>query len=173
MEFYNETEGSSLRQELPPKATCGCRTGGLGWPFESCLWSAHLIKSFSECRRADAASWKPTGGGSAPTGRVPLVARMSAQPKEAPGARLSDSPPTTLTIPQAAFLCPGTLKFIFQKSSWGWAILRRYEWKTGDAKCITGIHHHPEELYELTTRQCADRIRHSYHRCLGPTANLR
>lgn len=28
VEFHNETEGSSLRQELPPKATSGCRTGG-------------------------------------------------------------------------------------------------------------------------------------------------
>lgn len=54
----------------------------------------------------------------------------------------------------------------------GWAVLRTYEWKTGDAKCIAGIHHHPEELYELTARQCADRNRHSYHHCLGPTANL-
>lgn len=165
-EFYNETEGSSLRQELPPKATCGCRTGGLGRSFESCLWSAHLSKSCSECRHADVASHNRLSEAAPPPGKVSLVARMSIQPSEGAGAMLRDSlprhrpqPPTTLTIPRAAFLCPGILKFIFQKKFMGWAVLRSYERKTGDAKCITGIQHHPEERYEVTARQCADRNR--------------
>lgn len=44
MEFYNEMEGSSFRQELPPQTTSWWRTGGPEWSFGSCLWSAHLIK---------------------------------------------------------------------------------------------------------------------------------
>lgn len=99
VEFCNEMEGSSFRQELPPKTTSQCRTGGLGWSLESRFWSTYLIKVVLNTNMA---SCSQVVEAAPPTGKIPLaVSVLLGQPSTDVGKeaeKVGSAPPPSPTL---------------------------------------------------------------------------